>query len=64
MGFRLNSKKSGKRWIKFTNQVYPAISSIISLPRDIFPQVEFHSEILIFNITGLQPHYFFNPNYE
>jgi len=58
MGFRLNSKKNGKRWSKFTNQTYPPISSIISLPRDIFPEVEFHSEILIFNIPGLQAHYF------
>ena len=61
MGFRLNGKQNGKRWTKFTNQEYPPISSIISLPRDIFPQVEFHSEILIFNIPNLQPHYFFAP---
>lgn len=60
MGFRLNSKKSGKRWTKFTNQTYPAISSIISLPCDIFAEVKFHSEILIFNIPNLQPHYFFH----
>ena len=60
MGFRLNSKKNGQRWTKFTNQEYPPISSIISLPRDIFAEVEFHSEILIFNIPNLQPHYFFN----
>lgn len=60
MGFRLNGKQNGKRWSKFTNDKYPPISSIISLPRDIFPEVEFHSEILIFNIPNLQPHYFFN----
>ena len=60
MGFRLNSKKRGKRWTKFINQVYPPISSIISLPRDIFAGVEFHSEILIFNVKGLEPHYFFS----
>jgi len=58
MGFRLNGKKSSKRWTKFTNHKYPPISSIISLPRDIFPGTEFHSEILIFNIPNLQPHYF------
>lgn len=63
MGFRLNSKKNGKRWSKFTNQEYPPISNIISLPRDIFPGVEFHSEILIFNVPGLKPHYFLK-NYE
>jgi len=54
MGFRLNRTK-------FNSNHYPPISSIISLPRDIFPQVEFHTEILIFNIKGLQPHYFFKP---
>lgn len=59
MGFRLNSKSNGKRWKKFTNNYYPSISSIISLPRDIFPEVEFHTEILIFNIPGLQSHYFY-----
>ena len=34
------------------------ITSIISLPLDIFPDVEFHAEILIFNVSGIQPHYF------
>ena len=75
MGFRLNGKQNGKRWSKFNSDKYPPISSIISLPRDIFPEVEFHSErlysnlqktfnkgfqILIFNLQGLEPHYFFN----
>ena len=59
MGFRLNGKKQSKRWSKFIDNKYPPISSIISLPRDIFPEVEFHSEILIFNIKGLQSHYFY-----
>jgi hypothetical protein len=60
MGFRLNGKQKGKRWNKFINSKYPPISSIISLPRDIFPEVEFHSEILIFNLSNLQPHYFYH----
>lgn len=64
MGFRLNGKQNGKRWNKFISSKYPPISSIISLPRDIFTGVEFHSEILIFNIQGLKPHYFYQPNYE
>lgn len=63
MGFRLNSNQNGKRWSKFTNGKYPPISSIISLPRDIFG-IEFHTEILIFNIPNLKPHYFYQPNYE
>jgi hypothetical protein len=53
MGFRLNGQQKG-------NQKYPPISSIISLPLGIFPEVEFHSEILIFNLPNLSPHYFFN----
>jgi len=62
MGFRLNSKKKSQRWSKFIQQKYPPITSIISLPRDIFPGIEFHSEILVFNIKGLEPHYFFSPS--
>lgn len=54
---RLNSK----RLAKLESGFYPRISSRITLPKNIFPEVEFHSEILIFNIKGLEPHYFFKP---
>jgi hypothetical protein len=30
----------------------------VSLPLDIFPGVEFHAEILIFNVKGIDAHYF------
>jgi len=40
------------------NGDYPKVSSRITLA---LPK-NFHSEILIFNIKGLQPHYFFNPH--
>jgi len=30
----------------------------IALPLDTFPGVEFHAEILIFNVQGVRPHYF------
>jgi hypothetical protein len=56
--FRLGVKEKSKRLQKFLNGFYPTISSIISLPLDIYSQVKFHSEILIFNIRGLKPHYF------
>ena len=60
-GMRLNQSLSSKRWQKFTNGEYPKISSIIALPKDIYSNVLFHSEILIFNIPGLDPHYFYQP---
>jgi hypothetical protein len=45
--------------------IYPPISSIISLPTTgIFEKVDFFTEILIFNIKGLAPHYFYQPNHE
>lgn len=61
-GFRLNLKSlnnGSKRYVKFKNNVIPKISSIISLPVDIYDEVKFHSEIIIFNIKGLDPHYMF-----
>ncbi len=57
MGMRLNQRKKSKRWKKMRD-TWPEISSIVSLPLDIFPDVEFHNEILIFNIFGLKSHYF------
>lgn len=62
VGFFGNLTLTSKRKMKFENGVYPAISSIISLPMDVFEGVKFHSQILIFNIKGLQSHYFYKPN--
>ena len=59
-GLRLNQTLTSKRWLKFTRGEYPEISSIISLPKDCFEDVLFHSEILIFNVQGLKGHYFYN----
>ena len=64
IGLRVCNSYHGKRYQKFLNGEYPSISSIITLPRTIFPNVEFHTEILIFNISNLQPHYFFQPQSE
>ena len=57
MGFRLNQRVKSKRWQYFRDECSAKITSIISLPLDIFSGVEFHSEILIWNIKGLKPHY-------
>lgn len=67
-GLRLNQQQNSKRWLKFLNGEYPEITSIISLPKDIFTGILFHSEILIFNvpsnnrsknINSLKGHYFY-----
>ena len=57
MGFRLNITKRSKRIIKHKN-VYPEISSIISLPTDTFDDTLFHSEVIMYNVYGVKPHYF------
>jgi len=57
MGFRLNQKIKSKRWRKVRDD-YPPITSIISLPLDIFEDTLFHCEILCFNCFELLPHYF------
>ncbi len=59
-GLRLNQTTKSKRWMAFTSGDYPAISSIISLPKDIYEGVLFHSEVLIFNRPDLQGHYFYD----
>ena len=58
-GLRLNQCADSRRWQKFATGVYPEISAIISLPKNIFDGILFHSEILIFNIHGLKGHYFY-----
>jgi hypothetical protein len=35
-GFRLNQTEHSQRWIKFINEEYPPITSIISLPEYVF----------------------------
>jgi type I restriction enzyme M protein len=57
-GFRLNVAKNSKRLERFHDGIYPDISSIISLPKNIYDSVNFHSEILIFNSKRTKPHYF------
>lgn len=59
-GLRLNQTITSKRWRKFTTGCYPEISSIVSLPKDIYSDVLFHSEVLIFNLPKLKGHYFYN----
>jgi type I restriction enzyme M protein len=62
MGMRLNQNKGSKRW-RWLRDKAPAITSIISLPRDLFGDVDFHCEILLFNMPRLKPHYFLPDRY-
>ena len=57
MGFRLNQTNRSKRLKKMKN-IYPEISSIISLPVDTFENTNFHTEILCYNTEYLKAHYF------
>ena len=59
-GLRLNQTIDSKRWKKFINGTYPEITSIVSLPKNLFDGILFHAEVLIFNIRGLKGHYFYH----
>ena len=56
MGFRLNQRRKSKRW-RWLRDCGAEITSIVSLPLDVFTGVEFHAEILMFNVSGIKPHY-------
>ena len=58
-GFRLNQTTESARWRKFIDGTYPDITSIISLPKNLFENILFHSEVLVFNIYGMKGHYFY-----
>jgi hypothetical protein len=57
MGFRLNQRRKSTRW-RWLRDTQATLSSIVALPLDTFPGVEFHAEILIFNVKDIRPHYF------
>ena len=65
-GFRLNNHKKSERYKKLSS-IYPKITTIITLPIDIFDLKTFHTEILIFNgdklTTPLPPHLMFQMPY-
>jgi type I restriction enzyme M protein len=63
-GFRLNQSQTSKRWQKFIDKEYPEITSIISLPKDVFEGILFHSEVLAFNMPALKGHYFLQQDVE
>lgn len=62
MGYRLNQRKTSRRWIKMRDN-YPPIHSIISLPLNMFEDTLFHCEVICYNCDKLQPHYFLPQEY-
>ena len=62
MGMRLNQRARSMRW-RWLRDRAPPITGIISLPLDAFDGVQFHVEILLFNMTKLEPHYFLPDDY-
>ena len=61
-GFRLNLDKTSNRY-SYLRDCGARITSICSLPKNIFPNVKWQCEILFFNIDGLEPHYFLEKKY-
>ena len=57
MTFRLGLSRKAARLLWLRDEC-PPITSIVSLPRDAFPGVEYHCEILMFGLRRLKPHYF------
>lgn len=55
-GFRLNQRFKSDRW-RFIEENME-ITSIMSLPVDVFPNVLFHTEVIFFNVPNIKPHYF------
>ena len=63
MGFRLNQRIYSKRWRYFRDDCKAEITSIISLPLNVFENVEFHAEVLIWNLPKLKAHYWLPKEY-
>ena len=63
MSLRLDQTTRSSRW-RWLRDHCPPITSIITLPHDAFGRsVKVHSEILIFDASKLQPHYFLPDKY-
>jgi hypothetical protein len=62
MAMRLDQTSRSSRW-RWLRDHCPPITSIITLPHDAFGSVKVHSEILIFNASKLEPHYFLPDRY-
>lgn len=59
---RIDQAARSERW-HWLRDCCPPISSIISLPYDVFPGVKVHTEVLLYNMPKLRPHYFLSDEY-
>jgi hypothetical protein len=59
---RIDQAARSERW-HWLRDCCPPITSVISLPYDVFPGVKVHAEILLFNMPKLRPHYFLADQY-
>jgi len=62
MAMRLDQSSRSSRW-RWLRDECPPITSIITLPHDVFEAVKVHSEILLFNMAKLKPHLFLPDEY-
>ena len=62
MGMRLNQRLRSRRW-RWLRDEGPQITDIIALPLDIFPTVQFHSELILFNLPRIEHHRFLPQRY-
>ncbi len=60
--FRMDQDKKSSRW-RWLRDECPPITSIITLPHDIWSDAKVHSEILLFNLPKLRSHYFLPDDY-
>ena len=63
MGLRLNQRQRSGRW-RWLRDCGLEITSLLALPLDVFPDVEFHLEVIFFNIPNIAAHYFLSPRCE
>lgn len=57
MGLVLNQRMHSKRYKVLRDHKHAVITGRIALPLNIFKGVEFHAEILLFNLPKLKAHY-------
>lgn len=60
--FRMDQDRGSTRW-RWLRDRCPPITGIITLPHDIWSDAKVHSEILLFNMPKLRPHYFLGDDY-
>lgn len=60
MGLRLNQRQKSRRW-RWLRDCGLEITSLLALPLDVFPDVEFHLEVVFFNVPNIAAHYFLSP---